>query len=68
MRAVTDWRRVRRLVFEYDFEYAPLLSEFYEFMEHLRGHGFTLHHAKVGKPGQTNFMCVSLGLAQNPSV
>mmetsp|Transcript_5745 Transcript_5745/g.16949 ORF Transcript_5745/g.16949 Transcript_5745/m.16949 type:complete len:348 (-) Transcript_5745:66-1109(-) len=49
--SVTDWGRVRKLVLEYDFEYAPSLRRFHEFVARLRAHFPCIYHSKQKRTG-----------------
>ena len=49
--SVADWRRVRKLVLEYDFEYRPSLPKFHAFVARLRTHFPRIYHSKQKKSG-----------------
>ena len=45
--SVSNWGRVTKLVFEYDFEYAPSLLQFHAFIARLRAHFEYVWHPKI---------------------
>ena len=49
--SVTDWKSVRKLVLEYDFEYRPSLPRFHAFVEKLRATFPRIHHSKQKRTG-----------------
>ena len=49
--SVADWRRVSKLVLEYDFEYRPSLPKFHAFVARLRAHFPRIYHSKQKKSG-----------------
>mmetsp|Transcript_61111 Transcript_61111/g.105285 ORF Transcript_61111/g.105285 Transcript_61111/m.105285 type:complete len:227 (+) Transcript_61111:325-1005(+) len=48
---VEDWKNVRKLVFEYDFEYHPDLGNFHAFVKRLKSHFPVIHHPKLKLTG-----------------
>ena len=49
--SVADWRGVRKLVLEYDFEYRPSLPRFHDFVARLRTHFPRIYHARQKRAG-----------------
>lgn len=49
--SIIDWKGVKNLVFEYDFEYSPDCASFHAFIRNLRAHFPYIHHAKVPEAG-----------------
>ena len=52
IRSVTNWHSVRKLVFEYDFEYSPSLEDFHSFISDLKQHFPYIHHSRLAKSGR----------------
>lgn len=52
IRSVQDWCGVRKLVFEYDFEYSPDMAAFHGFISDLRQHFPFIYHARLAESGR----------------
>ena len=60
IRSVTNWYSVRKLVFEYDFEYSPSMEDFHSFILDLKQHFSYIHHSRLAKTG--NFIGFPTGV------
>ena len=49
--SVRDWKNVTKLVFEYDFEYAPSILQFHSFIYRLKSHFPYIWHPRLRKTG-----------------
>lgn len=49
----TNWKNVKKLVFEYHFDSEPILREFYALKKQLETFGFEVYHRKLGHPDET---------------